>query len=282
MTETLAASERFRRLVEGPEEAIGLARGALLIAAEEHPELDVEARLRQLDDLGDALKRRLRPDIGTTDSILALNRYLFEELGFRGAGDSYYDPRNSFLDEVLDRRIGIPITLSIVYIEVGRRIGLAFEGVSFPGHFLVRCPVRDGTVVLDPYHKGASLGLDDLQRRLAALKGGEAPERAAVAAMLAPAGTREILARVLRNLRGIYLHFKQLPQALAASSRILMLEPDEGTEWRDRGLLHLELECFRAALGDLQRYLALVPDAEDADAMRARVVELQHAAARLN
>jgi len=273
--------ERFQRMAQGPDESVDVVLGALLIAAEQYPDLDVDACRQRLDALGDTLRRRLRPDIGPTDAILALNRYLFDEVGFHGAADDYYDPRNSFLNEVLERRTGIPITLAIVYIAIGRNIGLALEGVSFPGHFLVRCPVRDGTVVLDPYHKGISLGIEDLQKRLAPMKG-ETPRRAEIAAMLQPASPREILSRLLRNLRGIYLHYQQFPQALAASTRILALTPDNAVEWRERAVLHLKLECFRAALVDYQSYIALAPDAEDAETTRARIVELQHTCARLN
>jgi len=278
----MQVGEEFQRLAGQGEEAIDLAHGALLIAAEEYPKLDIAAYEDKLEALGATLMRRLRPDIGRTEKILALNRYLFDELEFRGAAENYYDPRNSFLNDVLDRRIGIPITLSIVYIIVGRRIGLELDGVSFPGHFLVRCPVRDGTVVLDPFHKGISLGIDDLQKRLAPLQGGAAPSRVEVAQMLAAAGNREILARLLRNLRGIYLHFNQLPQALSATSRILVLTPANATEWRERAGLHHRLECFRAALADYQNYLALAPDADDVDSIRARIVELQKSSARLN
>jgi regulator of sirC expression with transglutaminase-like and TPR domain len=274
--------EQFQRLAREGDDAIDLVEGALLIAAGENPQLDVSKYRQKLAALGASLKRRLRPDLGPTESIMALNRYLFEELGFRGAAENYYDPRNSFLNEVLDRRSGIPITLSILYIAVGREIGLALDGVSFPGHFLVRCPVRDGTAVLDPYHKGISLGIADLQKRLAPLQDGKAPSRAEVAAMLTPASKREILSRLLRNLREIYLHFRQLPQALSATSRILTLNPDNSSEWRERAGLHLKLECFRAALADYQSYLALNPEAEDAESMRARIVDLQQTCARLN
>lgn len=274
-------AERFERMARGPDEGIDLVLGALLIAAEEYLQLDVDHYQQQLLELGRTLKGRLRPDIGPTDSILALNRYLFEELGFHGATENYYDPRNSFLNDVLERRVGIPITLAIVYISVGRAIGLALNGISFPGHFLVRCPVRDGMVVLDPYHKGISLGIADLQKRLGPVQG-QTPKPAEVAALLVPAHPREILARLLRNLRGIYLHFQQFPQALSATARILALTPDNALEWRERAGLHLKLECFRAALTDFQSYLALAPDADDADATRARIVELQQACARLN
>jgi regulator of sirC expression with transglutaminase-like and TPR domain len=277
----MQAEERFQRMAQGPDDAVDVVLGALLIAAEEYPDLDLDAYRHKLDALGDTLRRRLRPDIGPTDAILALNRYLFDELGFHGATDNYYDPRNSFLNDVIDRRAGIPITLAIVYIAVGRGIGLALDGVSFPGHFLVRCPVREGTVVLDPYHKGVSLGIEDLQKRLAPLKG-DPPRRSEVAALLQPAHPREILSRLLRNLRGIYLHYQQLPQALATTTRILALTPDNAGEWRERADLHLKLECFRAALVDYQSYIALAPDADDADATRARIVDLQHTCARLN
>lgn len=143
------SAERWKEIVAGPEEEIDLAEGALLIAAHEYPGLDVFAYLRRLQDLGTELKRRLRRDIGPTDAVVALNHYLFDELGFRGNMQDYYDPRNSFLSDVLDRRLGIPITLSILYMEIGRRLGLALHGVSFPGHFIVKCAVRDGFIVLE-------------------------------------------------------------------------------------------------------------------------------------
>ncbi|MCC6534452.1 MAG: tetratricopeptide repeat protein [Burkholderiales bacterium] len=266
-------------MAHGPDDAIDLVRGALWIAAEQYPQLDVDAYVRKLDLLGETLRRRLRPDIGRTDSIRSLNRYMYDELGFRGAADDYYDPRNSFLNEVLDRRAGIPITLAIVYMTLGRRLGLPVDGVSFPGHFLVRCPVRDGTVVLDPFHKGVSLGMAELEKRLGSAR---APARAQLLALLAPASPREILARLLRNLRAIYLHYRQHSQALVATTRILDLDPGNAGEWRERAGLHLTLECFRAALADFHRCLALAPDAEDAEQIRARVVELQLTCARLN
>src|SRR3979490_2646139 len=139
---------KWSEIAARPEEEIDLAEAALVIAAEEYRDLDVFHYLKQIDERAATLKRRLRPDISTSETILALNRYLFDELGFSGNAADYYDPRNSFLNEVLDRRLGIPITLSMVYVEIGRRLGLALRGVSFPGHFLVKCTVRDGALVL--------------------------------------------------------------------------------------------------------------------------------------
>ena len=171
----MKSAQRWKEIVAGPEEDIGLAEAALVIAAHEYPGLDLNAYLARIAELAETLKGRLRRDIGPTDALVALNRYLFEELGFSGNTADYYDPRNSYLNEVLDRRLGIPITLSVLCIEIGRRIGLALHGVSFPGHFLVKCVVRDGVVVLDPYARGASLSLDDLQLRLKTLRGETPP-----------------------------------------------------------------------------------------------------------
>lgn len=278
----ITPAERWKEIAAGPEDDIDLVEAALLVAAHEYPELDVLAYLRRMDGLGVALRNRLRRDIAPTEAVMALNRYLFDELGFRGNVTDFYDPRNSFLNDVLDRKLGIPLTLAIVYLEVGRRIGLALHGVSFPGHFLVKCAVRDGVIVLDPYSGGASLGLDDLQQRLQALRGGTAPPPDMARHMLAAAGKKDILARMLRNLKGIYLQRRDFPRALAVVDRIIVLEPRVAEEYRDRAAIYLDLECFRAALSDFRNYLMLKPGAEDAPVVQRKVVELQQIAARLN
>jgi len=216
------------------------------------------------------------------DTIVALNRFVFEENGFTGNSADYYDARNSFLNEVLDRKRGIPITLAIVYIEIGRRIGLPLQGISFPGHFLVKCPLREGAVILDPYARGMSLGLDELRKRVKALGSGTEPPDPVIANMLAAAGNKEILARMLRNLKAIYTHHKDWIKALSAADRIITIMPLCAEEYRDRGTIYVNLECFRAALFDLQAYLQMLPAAKDADTVREQVVELQTAAARLN
>ena len=278
----MSYAERWKEIAAGPESDIDLVEAALLIAAHEYPGLDVPAYLARMDRIAATLKGRLRRDIGPVESIVALNRYLFEELGFSGDAREYYDPRNSFLNEVLDRKLGIPITLAVVYIEVGRHVGLALHGVSFPGHFLVKCPARDGVIVLDPYAGGASLSLEDLQQRLRALRGGAAPPADTAQRMLAAAGKKDILARMLRNLKGIYLQRRDFPRALAAADRVITLEPRAADEYRDRAAIYMELECFRAALSDFRNYLMLKPGADDAATVQRRVVELQQIAARLN
>jgi regulator of sirC expression with transglutaminase-like and TPR domain len=273
---------RFGQIVAGADDAINLAEAALLIAAEEYRDLDIRAYLARLDEMAEALKRRLRADISPADTIIALNRFLFEEHGFTGDAANYYDARNSFLNEVLDRKRGIPITLALVYIEIGRRIGLPVQGVSFPAHFLVKCTLREGTVVLDPYAKGASLSFDDLRQRVKALRNGVEPTKSMVAGMLATATNKEILTRILRNLKGIYSHHKAWMKALSATDRIISVMPESAEEYRDRGMIYINLECFRAALFDLQAYLKMLPVARDADTVRQKVIELQAVAARLN
>jgi regulator of sirC expression with transglutaminase-like and TPR domain len=282
-TSSIPATGPWAEIAARPEHEIDLAEGALVIAAEEYPGLDIARYLARIDELAATLKRRLRQDISAPETIIALNRYLFEELGFSGNNADYYDPRNSYLNEVLDRRLGIPITLSVLYVEIGRRLRLALRGVSFPGHFLVKCPLRDGAVVLDPYAQGASLGLDDLRQRLRALRGGaDDASEADLRQMLSPASKKEILARVLRNLKAIHLQKAQRERALSASTRIIMLDPRAAAEYRDRAEIYSGLECFRAALEDYRQYLSLHPAAEDTDAVRGRIAALEPLAARLN
>src|ERR1043166_6402766 len=278
----MAPIERLNKKLAGRDEDIGVAEAALLLLYDEYPQLDVPAYLARLDSMAAELRRRLRPDISPADAILALNRYLFDELGFTGSTEDYYDPRNSFVNEVLDRKIGIPITLAIVYLHVGRALGLPLQGVSFPGHFLVKCAVRQGYAVIDPYYKGVTLSMHELQQRLGKMQGGESPSKQAVAALLGAASNREILTRMLRNLKSIYLHFNQLNQVLSVCDRLLLVAPEQADEVRDRAAVYLQLECFRAALADFQHYLELKPGADDAEAIRVRIVELQQTTARLN
>ena len=278
----MPVAERWERLTVGAPDEIRLAEGALLIAAEEYRDLDVDAYLERLDEMGEALRRRLRSDISTTEALIALNHYIFDELGFAGNADDYYDARNSYLNEVIDRRLGIPITLAVLYIEIGRRIGLPLQGISFPAHFLVKCPMRDGTVVLDPYARGASLGLDDLQERLQGVARGVELEPSLVASLLAPATPQEILARMLRNLRAIHAKRGEDLKVLSAFNRILALQPDAAEDYRDRGELYARLECARAAVSDFREYLRLRPQASDSDRIATRIAELAPVASRLN
>ncbi len=273
-------SGRLQQIVSGPEGAIELAEAALLIATHVYPNLDIAHYLARIEELAKTLESRIQRDSGPSHRILALNEYLFAELGFAANEKDYYDPRNSCLNDVLDRRVGIPITLSLLYMEVGGRIGLSLHGVSFPGHFLVKCALPEGTVVLDPYSAGMSVGLADLQKRLGDAR--HEVSSALVADMLVAAGKKEIILRLLRNLKAIYLRSQKFDRALPILDWIVATVPDQPPELRDRGMIYQELECPRAALADFERYLELSPGCDDRDQIRSRIVELQRQSARLN
>jgi regulator of sirC expression with transglutaminase-like and TPR domain len=281
-TAALGGSDRWQRIVAAAPQNVSLAEGALLIAAEEYRDLDVDAYLRRLDEMAAALHRRLRSDITTSEALLALNRYVFEELAFKPNADDYYDARNSFLNEVIDRRLGIPITLAVIYIEIGRRLGLPLHGVSFPNHFLVKCVLREGAIILDPYARGASLGADELKQRLKSLSTGAELDERLLKTMLAAASPHDVFARILRNLRAIFASKGEQLKALSASNRIVSLLPHAAEEYRERGQLYSQLECFRAALADFRVYLRLRPDASDSEAISKQIAELEPLAARLN
>ncbi|MBM3344061.1 MAG: tetratricopeptide repeat protein [Betaproteobacteria bacterium] len=272
----------WQDIIAAPRDQIDLAQAALVIAADAYPALDVAAYLQRLDQLAQTLRARLRADIGPADKLSALSHYLFDELGYAGNSDDYYDPRNSFLNDVIDRKLGIPITLSVLYIEVGRRLSLPLTGVSFPGHFLVKCALRDGAVVLDTFAKGASLGIKDLQSRLRALSGGQDMPPEAVMRLLGAAPPAHIIARMLRNLKAIYLERGDKDRALNAMNRVLDLSPDAADAYRERGRLLEVMECFRAALADYERYLQLEPRALDARAVQGKIAVLRERASRLN
>jgi regulator of sirC expression with transglutaminase-like and TPR domain len=261
-------------------ERIDLARAALVIARIAYPDLDPTPHLRQLDDLAAAVRPRLFPHASPEAAVTELAGYLFRECGFGGNQEEYYDPRNSFLNDVLERRIGIPITLSVVLIETGARLGLHIEGVGFPGHFLVRVAGRQGPLFLDPFFGGREVGEEELLARYRAVLGADAPALPSDA--LAPTDTPGILTRMLRNLLRIYLDRKDHAHALAAAELLLVLVPDSADEVRVRGLLYDHLECFGAALEDFRHYLELAPDAPDGEHIRERVAHLVKKAAAIH
>ena len=274
--------ERLKRILDAPESDADLAEAALLLAQEEYPQLDVSAYLSRLDEMARAVRDTLPANAPAAEIILALNRYLFQEEGFDGDAANFYDPRNSFINQVLERKIGIPITLSIIYIEIGQRLGLPLQGVSFPGHFLVKLSVESGEIVLDPFSGGVSLGRDELEQQLAQTQGDKESAKIPLEEWLVTATKKDILVRMLRNLKVIYAHADQLEKTLSVINRILLIAPELAEEVRDRGMVYRQLECFRAALTDLQTYLQMEPESEDRDEMRDHVIELQKIVARLN
>lgn len=267
----------FRALVAL--DPIPLTPACLLIAKEEYPELDVATYLGRLA----ALAREARPMVAqgadTVERVESLSHFLFGEKGFDGNRDSYGDPRNSFLNDVLDRRLGIPITLSVVYIEVGRRLGLSLFGVSFPTHFLVKAVDERGELIIDPFNSGKILDLDEIRARLAQIYGQPVELHPA---LLKAVGARQILARMLRNLKTVYMSGADWRRALAALDRILILEPRAAEELLERAVLYERLECFSAALDDFRNFLGLAPEHPAADAAREALVRLARQVARIN
>jgi len=272
--------QEFAELVST--EQFNLAEASLLVAQDAYPRLDVLKYLSQLDDIAAAIRKRLASDAFAEQKVIALNYYLFNEMRFVGNVDDYYDPRNSYLNEVLERRTGIPLTLSIVYLEVGKRLGLNLKGVSFPGHFLVKLSVKRGQLVLDPFIGGEAQSESDLRQRLAQVLPPSEAEKVAIDRFLESATSRQVIARMLRNLKNIYMQGKHLEQALAVMQRMLLVVPESAEELRDRGLLYQRLECFRPALSDLQNYLRRRPEAPDSGEIHDKLIELRKACFKLN
>lgn len=282
-----AALDQFAALVSREDDRIELARACLQIAQDAYPGLDVDGYVGEVERFANRLRARFAPQASIEDRVIALNEFLFDDLGFGGNTDDYYDPRNSYLNEVIDRRTGIPITLSVIYMEIGRRIGLPFEGVSFPGHFLVRLPLRGGTLVLDPFAGGLPQPEAELRERLKRVVprhalGGVPVAELPLEQFLEPASNRQILVRVLRNLKGIYREKDQPERLLAVLNRMILAAPESAIELRDRGFVYQRLECWRPALQDLAAYLEREPDAPDQDEVRSKMVDLTLRCARLN
>jgi len=277
----------FSELVSREDERIELARACLQIAEDAYPGLDVDGYIGEIERFAARMRARLATGAAAEDRVIALNELLFDDLGFNGNTDDYYDPRNSYLNEVLDRRKGIPITLSVLYMEIGRRIGLPFEGVSFPGHFLVRLPMRGGTLVLDPFSGGVPQSAAELRERLKRVIPRGATSGVPVADLpldqfLEPASNRQILARLLRNLKGVYREKDRPERLLEVLNRMVIVAPEAAGELRDRGYVYQRLECWRPALKDLAEYLEREPHALDMEEVRAKMMELSMRCARLN
>jgi regulator of sirC expression with transglutaminase-like and TPR domain len=267
---TQVAAE-LERAMNAPREE--LAPAAFAIARVEYPSLDPAPYLAQLDRMGtQAAERLARPGVaGAEAAIRAFNEYLYDEQGFAGNRDRYDDPRNSFLNEVLDRRTGIPISLAVVYLEVARRAGLRVQGVNFPGHFLLRAPADPplagapgDVLIIDPFHGGALLSQPDCRELLRQHLGEEA---AFDRSLLEAANRHQIVVRMLVNLKRLYVHMRSFPQARFISDLLLAIDPSAISELRDRGLLAFHLEDFTAALRDLEAYLRLVPKRSEPDAI---------------
>ena len=252
--------------------ALPLLGAALLIARDEYPDLDPQPYEAQVQAHADHLRAQIDAIDPVPLKMAAINRHLFDELGYCGNHDEYYDPRNSYLNQVLDRRLGNPISLAVVQMEVAHRLGIPLDGVSFPGHFLVRLPVDGGLLVMDPFNGGRPLAVDELRER-ARPHLGQSPDDNLLLQILSPAPNRAILTRVLRNLHGLYSEAEQWERAARCADRVLKFSPDQPEALRDRGLAYLELDYLPGAYRDLARYLELLPEAGDIDSVRERLID---------
>ncbi|MGH7872125.1 MAG: SirB1 family protein [Candidatus Binatia bacterium] len=261
----------FRQAADRSEDKIDLARAALTIALPDYPDLDIGACLAQLDRLAGAVAQRRGAAADTYRSLAALNFVLFSEQGFRGNRDDYFDPKNSFLNDVLARKTGIPISLSVLYIEVAQRIGLALDGVGFPGHFLVKCTASREEIVIDPFAGGEVRSRKDLAEMTRQLYGDKVlfqPE------FLKAVTKKQILQRMLANLKAIYGKKNDLVKSLTVLDRLIILDPAAKVDLRDRGAVYLRLECFSQARADFESYLHLAPEADDAASIREQIITL--------
>ena len=268
-------------LLAVPDARIDLGGAALCIALDEYPQLDVAQCRARLEAHADAA-RQLFSDDAEDARLAALAQHLFHNEGFSGNAAEYYDPRNSYLNDVLERRTGIPISLSVVYMEIGQRLGLSIEPISFPTHFLVRVTIEQMDVVVDPFNKAAVLDHGTLIQHLMPVFGGRQQAEEQLPAALASVPRREVVARMLRNLKAIYLSAKDWSRALRVVDRLVQVHPQHAEEIRDRGQLYALLECPQAAVDDFERYLTMRPDAQDAAQVETRMAALRGRAARLN
>jgi regulator of sirC expression with transglutaminase-like and TPR domain len=254
------ARQAFLQEVRLPIEQIDLARAALYLAQEDYPGLAVESYLNQLDQMAAVVGDRLAGDRVPMRVIRAINQYLFTELEFSGNQADYYDPRNSFFNEVLDRRLGIPITLSLVYLEVAKRLNFPMVGIGMPGHFIIRPDFEEAGIFVDAFAQGEILFPQDCADRLSSIYGQPV---ALKPQFLEPVDPHRFLVRMLTNLKAIYISQQDPIRAARVIEQILLIFPDAIQERRDRGLLYYQLERFTEARADLQAYLEAKPQAFD-------------------
>jgi regulator of sirC expression with transglutaminase-like and TPR domain len=268
----------FAELTGAPNDRIDLARAALAIARWEYPALEVDAYVERLDGLARGVDGPRR----STDPLGRLHRlreYLFVEQGFAGNREEPYDPRNSFLNDVLDRRKGIPITLSLVLMEVGKRLGLAVEGIGLPGHFIAGARFGDSQILLDPFNAGALLTPEACEELVGRALGRQVtlkPEH------YVPVSRRRLLARMLANLKGIYWQREAWDRVVGVIDRLLVLDPKAAVEWRDRGVAWTKLGEIRRGLVDWERYLTEFPNAADHEAVKGHLRKARQKLAQLN
>lgn len=257
--------EYFCQEINQPDDQINLAKAALYFAQEEYPTLDVEDYLNALDTMAEEVKERLPETLYPLKIIKTINEYLFKDLKFRGNTSDYYDPDNSYLNQVIDRRTGIPITLAIIYLEIAKRLNFSMVGIGMPGHFIIRPDFEEVGIFVDVFNQGEILFEQDCIQKLSEVY--QQPMKLEPH-FLEPVSHRQILARMLTNLKYIYINAEKYPKVLRIIELLLIIFPNHPLELRDRGLLYYHLGQWQQATKDLNLYLAMLPTAQDAHAIR--------------
>ena len=267
----------FSQTVQQPEADIQLDRAALYLAGEEYPEIDVPSHLAELDAFAGQVALRVSHDIAPSDLARAIAGYLFEEVGFRGNPGDYYHPDNSFLNRVLETRTGIPITLSLVFLEVGRRLGLRCSGVGLPGHFIVR--LDDPGEYLDPFNAGAALSASDCRDLVREMSGGRLEWSDA---FLTPSTKHDILFRMLNNLKSVYMRDAGYTKAVGVIQRMAIISPGLPSLYQEQAWCHAQQQEYRLAIETLETCLRLADGPEDAKRVRDQINGLWASLSRLN
>ena len=266
----------FSSLVQS-DEHFPLLEAAVSLAQDEYPDLDVQQVLGDVDQLLARIKRRLPADASALQKLRLLNQFFFHDLNFGGNVNDYYDPDNSYLNAVLRTRRGIPITLAVLWLELASGLGLNARGVAFPGHFMVKVNLPKGQVVIDPF-SGQSLSREELAERLEPFRQRSTSAddfEVPIGLYLKSSPPREIITRMLRNLKDIHKTQEDLPRLLAVMDRLIVLQPEGWTEYRDRALVWAALGDEEHAVADLETYLTHAEDALDIDAMADRLAQLR-------
>lgn len=279
IADSLMARSTFSELAALDESVFPLDRAALAIGLEEYPSLDIQSYLRKLDTFAARAEVLAGEDRSANNLIECLHEVLFTQEALKGNTEDYYNPRNSYLNEVLDNKRGIPISLAVIYIEVARRINLPIEGIGFPGHFIVKCTVKERDILIDPFNHGHVLSIEDCQELLDRVYGGAVSVQPAY---LKPMAKKAIVTRLLYNLKAIYYQKEENQKALAVIDQILTLNPGIASEIRDRGLLYMQTSLFSKALADLEYYLAQVTAPEDDAYIKAHIKTLRKVVASPN
>lgn len=272
LTHPALARRRFEEIAGRPDARLDLVEASLVIALEEHPALDIERHLSEVESWSQAVRGRLEGSRDVERIVETINRLLFDEEGFHGENDDYYDPRSALLSEMLERHAGLPIGLSILYIELSRRAGVEATGVSLPGRFLVKFSGAFGAIVVDPFDGGRVLTNVELQKILDGLYGGGVRLREHHLRSFTP---KEILARELAQLKAAYLAQHDLPRAAASIDRLLILDDRDAYEVRDRALLAMQMHAYRQSIELFERYIALMPSAHDHARVREQIAYLR-------